>query len=153
MSYKNILKNRVIKNVIKDLLKKKQLINSMKSSSILRGLNTYQHNLNVCGKAFRLTEVLNADKRIVTRAAFLHDCWVEEFRSNPFSGIFHYRESVKIAKKLKEDKRIIYAIQTHMFPYGKLPLSREAMVVWLADKFCAIEEIIKYFSIKCLKRK
>ncbi|MDD5221125.1 MAG: HDIG domain-containing protein [Candidatus Pacebacteria bacterium] len=130
-----------------DLLRREYLIwmkNYSPSMTKTRLRNTYDHNLSVAKKAYRLARIFRANIVISTRAGLLHDCWLEKFREYSWLDRLihnHYQDSVLIAQEFGENKEVLKVIRSHMFPIGPIPINKESWIVWLADKIVATEEI------------
>ena len=125
------------------------IVQSMKQFIQHGNTSTYEHSLNVTETCFRMNRKLRirANEKILMSAAILHDFylydWHEDSDDHRLHGFFHPHKAAVNAKKYfnlgaKECK----AIESHMWPltFRKIPTSREAWILCLADKWCALSE-------------
>lgn len=113
---------------------------------------TYEHCSHVtrtcCWINWRLH--LHADEQVLITAAFLHDFylydWHEKDAEHRLHGFHHPTAACRNAAEnfgvgLKEQNIIL----THMWPLTlcRIPASREAWIVSLADKYCSVIEVIE----------
>ena len=115
--------------------------------------STYRHCVHVAAMSYRIAAVLahvhiRTDRRSMVRGALLHDFylydWHEKDRSHRWHGFHHAARSLRNAEArfpLNGVERDI--IRCHMWPLNLtcLPRTREAAIVCLADKLCAIREL------------
>lgn len=117
-----------------------------------RTSTTYQHVLNVAITCYKLNKTLHANSNVddLLTGAILHDYFLYDWRNNTVgvTGFQHSYRHPAIAlenaeKDFKIDEKVQNIIASHMWPYTlfKLPKCREAWLVVLADKICAIEEL------------
>ena len=113
-------------------------------------LSCFEHSVFVSYIAFRIARRVGMDTHAAARAGLLHDLYLY----NPaIMGMrqcfFHPLAAFENAKNLCPDlsEKEGNAIRSHMFPLSKeLPRSRVALVVNLADKFCATVEALRIFN-------
>ena len=133
------------------LLKEDPEIQKMASFTMHNGNTTLQHVENVADVSFRIAEKLgiDIDEKALARGAMLHDYYLYTFKETKMSpyrhGISHPETALKNASKrhrLTEKETNI--IRSHMWPMTFLhpPMSREAVLVCLADKYCAVNEML-----------
>ena len=114
-------------------------------------VSTYEHCLNVAEMSLALDEKLHANcrRQELARGAMLHDYYLYTFKETKMSpyrhGISHPETALKNASKrhrLTEKETNI--IRSHMWPMTFLhpPMSREAVLVCLADKDCAVNDML-----------
>ena len=116
----------------------------------------YKHCVSVAIVSCRIAEALNlkVDRKALVRGALLHDYflydWHEKDSSHRFHGFRHAKIALENAKKdfnLNEMEKDI--IVCHMFPLTLMPpRTKEAWVVCIADKWCAIIEILSAVKFK-----
>lgn len=103
------------------------------------------HSIHVSYLSWLLAKKLGCDEKVAARAGLLHDFCPYDFKKQTPKGehpAFHHpREAVKNSSRVfsinaKEQD----AICSHMFPLGPIPRNREAWIITLADKFCAVME-------------
>lgn len=88
---------------------------------------------------------LGWDAKTAARAGLLHDFCVYDFKDKLPKGEIQAYYHPRVAASTSERHFLIsdkerQAILSHMFPLGPLPESREAWLISLADKLCAISE-------------
>ena len=133
------------------ILKADPEIQKMASFTMHNGNTTLQHVENVAECSFRLAEKLgiDIDEEALARGAMLHDFYLYTFKETKMSpyrhGISHPETALKNASKnhhLTDKETNI--IRSHMWPMTFLhpPMSKEAVLVCLADKYCAANEML-----------
>ncbi len=111
--------------------------------------SVYDHSINVYKTCFKIIKRyhLKLDEKSLAKAALLHDyflydwhdkdCPKHHFTRHPYRAVKNARRDFGLTKK--EEKMML----SHMFPAGlKVPTSREAVILTLADKRCAISEFL-----------
>lgn len=114
-------------------------------------ISTYQHVMNVVEMSCLLDRVLrlHSDRKCLVRGAFLHDFYLYDWHDrsvharlhgfrHPLTALTNARK--RFALSPKEEN----IIESHMWPLTltHLPRCREAAVVCLADKICALYETV-----------
>ena len=114
-------------------------------------ITTYQHCADVTRLCFWLNRrlKLGANERSLVRGAFLHDLylydWHEPDKSHRLHGFHHAQRALENAQKYfslnEREKEMIYC---HMWPLNltRLPRSREAVLLCVSDKCCALRETL-----------
>lgn len=140
---------------VDDLLYTPQ-VQSMQEIHHHPGTSCYDHSVFVSYVAFRLARRWGLDVRAAARAGLLHDLYLYDPRQRThqqdrYLGMqcfAHPREALKNAWALcgvltpQEENSII----SHMWPLARrMPRCREALVVNLADKFCATLEVLGFY--------
>ena len=108
----------------------------------------FQHSINVACVSCKIAEKyhLDVDYSALIRGALLHDYflydWHVKDRSHRFHGFTHPRRALENADKefqlTETERNMIYC---HMFPLTPIPPStKEAWIVCVADKICALSE-------------
>jgi uncharacterized protein len=131
-----------------------ELIQSILGDSEFKKLTMYRqhfgttrlmHSLNVSYLSWLMASRFGWDTSVAARAGLLHDFCLYDFKEKLPKGTFQAFHHPKIAArtsgerfKLHEKER--QAILSHMFPLGPLPQSKEAWLISLTDKLCAITE-------------
>ena len=101
------------------------------------------HSLNVSYISWLIARKLGWDAQTAARAGLLHDFCVYDFKDKLPKGEIQAYYHPRVAASTSERHFLIsdkerQAILSHMFPLGPLPESREAWLISLADKLCAI---------------
>lgn len=108
----------------------------------------FQHSINVACVSCKIAEKyhLDVDYYALIRGALLHDYflydWHVKDRSHRFHGFTHPRRALENADKefqlTETERNMIYC---HMFLLTPIPPStKEAWIVCVADKICALSE-------------
>ena len=116
------------------------------------GNNTFQHCHNVAVYSFYLAQRLqwDIDVESIVMGAMLHDYYLYDARNCELTNyqhcVSHPKTAVKNASKcfaLNEKTKNI--IRSHMWPmpFVERPRSKEAVLVNMADKYCAYQEMHK----------
>ena len=114
-------------------------------------ITTYTHVLNVVCMSCKVDRMLHAhsDKQSLIIGAFLHDYYLYDWH-DPTSneGLHGFRHPVRALEKAQmqfvlnqKEKNIIVS---HMWPLTitRIPKCREAAIVCLSDKLCALYETV-----------
>lgn len=124
-------------------------VRQMKKYRQHRGNTTFQHCRSVALTSFRMAQGLGlrVDETALARGAMLHDFHLYTFKDRHINFLRHSFDHPKLALKnaericrLNNKERNIIA--SHMWPLTplSLPRSKEAFLVTLADKYCALRE-------------
>lgn len=115
-------------------------------------ISTYEHVLSVVQLAYYLNHRLHigaCDSELV-RGAFLHDFYLYDWHKNGYIGRLHGLHHPAIASKNASMRYTLTPveqniIESHMWPLTlfKMPKSRAAFLVCIADKICSSYEVIK----------
>lgn len=115
-----------------------------------RRISCYQHSLRVADRSIRIARSLHlrVDISGLIRGALLHDYFLYDWRKREtwhrLHGFRHARCALRNASaefSLTPVERDI--IVKHMFPLNVCPPRyRESWIVTLADKICAVEELL-----------
>ena len=108
----------------------------------------FQHSINVACVSCKIAEKyhLDVDYYALIRGALLHDYFLYDWHvkdiSHRFHGFTHPRIALENADKefqlTETERNMIYC---HMFPLTPIPPStKEAWIVCVADKICALSE-------------
>ncbi len=114
------------------------------------GISCYSHSVSVALMSINIAKVLHihADIKSMIRGALLHDYflydWHDRDPRHKLHGFTHARTALRNAERdfaLSEIERDI--IEKHMFPVNiKPPRHKESYIVTIADKICALREVI-----------
>ena len=114
-------------------------------------VSTYDHCQNVTRVSFWLNKKFNlkADEESLLKGAFLHDFylydWHHKNACQKLHGFSHAQTAADNAKKFFDlNEKELNIISSHMWPLNitKLPKSREAFIVTIADKLCSLHETL-----------
>ena len=141
-----------IKEILQDIAKDPRVLR-MDMVKQHRTTTTYQHVLNVAVTCYALNKMfrINSDVKDLLIGAILHDYFLYDWRQNNVgvTGFQHSYKHPEIAlrnaeKDFEIDDKVKNIIASHMWPYTpfKLPKYREAWLVVLADKVCAVQELM-----------
>ena len=115
-----------------------------------KGNTTYQHCFNVARYSFYLAEKFGwkVNEDSLARGAMLHDYYLYNTTQMEVSdyrhGVDHPRIALENARReYKLNKKEENIIRSHMWPLTLFhpPRSKEAILVSLADKYCALREM------------
>lgn len=112
--------------------------------------NTYTHCRHVALISYKLVQRfhLHVNEEALAVGAVFHDYYLYDIKEQNISDYFHGRthantaiENVEKFRKLTDLEKGI--IKSHMWPlpFIEIPKSKEAWIVCLADKICAIQEM------------
>ncbi len=146
-----------IKFILKDCLRNEH-VRAMKNYVQHGQISTYEHCKTVTKLSFYLNKRLHlhANEKDLVTGAFLHDFYLYDWHDSSVKlprlhGYFHPEAALKNAKMhFDVNKNVEKIIATHMWPLTltKVPTSREAVIVCLADKYVSTIE-----TLACRKRK
>ena len=134
-------------------------VNSMKQWRRHFYTTCYDHSLFVSYVAFRLARYFGWDYRAAARAGLLHDLYLYDPADNsahPGNQCldhpeFALRNAMALCPDLTENEK--NAIVSHMFPLAvHLPRCREAVAVNMADKLCAVLEVVRLYQTRPIQR-
>ncbi len=115
-----------------------------------KGNTTFRHCRSVAVTSFRLAQRLGwqVDEYALARGAMLHDYHLYTRKHKHVNPLRHlvehprqaYRNASRIFALTGKERNII---ESHMWPLTplRIPRSREALLVMLADKYCAFREM------------
>lgn len=115
-------------------------------------VTTYEHVSHVTRVCYLMNRRwhLGANEEILLTAAFLHDFYLYDWHEKDASHRRHaFTHPATACRNAEETFRIgakeQKIIRAHMWPLTltKVPASREAWIVSLADKYCAVVELIR----------
>ncbi len=121
-------------HIIGDLLLHPKVLETR--SHIHHSISKHDHLLRSARISYKLARVMHADVRTCVRAALIHD-----IDSRMGTLRTHGRIAAEWAASQGEDYEVCRAIETHMYPIGPAPRTREGWVVSLADKAASITDL------------
>ncbi|MDD6182249.1 MAG: HD domain-containing protein [Lachnospiraceae bacterium] len=115
------------------------------------GITVYEHCINVAFMSCKIADKYHLDVNYLSliRGALLHDYFLYDWHENNASHRLHgFRHPGTALKNATRDyslnQREKNTIARHMFPLTPIPPQcREAWLVCLADKWCAMEETLR----------
>ena len=104
------------------------------------------HSINVSYLSWLMARRLGCDAKAAARAGLLHDFCLYDFHEKTPTGehqaFYHPKVAAKNSKEVFQiSEREWDAILSHMFPLGPLPRNKEAWIITVADKICALMEV------------
>lgn len=140
----------IFRAVLTDMLSKTSL---EKTKYFLQHGETsvYDHSTHVAYVSYKIALKINATKNLESLiiGALFHDYflydWHDKKKETRFHGVMHpYRAYKNISSEIEIDDISKDIILKHMFPLTLLPpLYIESWIVTVADKWCAIKEILR----------
>lgn len=116
-------------------------------------VSVYDHSVSVASMCVRIASCipLKTDTSSLVRGALLHDYflydWHEPDKSHRLHGFHHAKRALKNAQKdfvLNDIEKNM--ILSHMFPMNMfLPKYKESIILCIADKICATQEVALSF--------
>lgn len=114
-------------------------------------VTTYDHAINVLRMSYWLNKrlKLNANPEDLVASSILHDFYLYDWHTpnegHNLHGFHHARRSMNNAiKYFNVNKKVQKAILCHMWPLNinRVPASKEAIILCIADKYCATHETL-----------
>lgn len=113
-------------------------------------VTVFEHSLSVAETSLKLSKKLHikVDEESMVKVALLHDYFLYDWHDENHPKLHGFRHATIAAKNAERDfgltKKEYKAIRSHMFPLNlRLPMSREALILTIADKYCATNETLK----------
>ncbi len=110
-------------------------------------VTVFEHSLSVAETSLKISQKLHikVNEESMVKVALLHDYFLYDWHDKNHPKLHGIRHAGFAAKNADADfgltKKEYKAIRAHMFPLGiRIPSSREAIVLTLADKYCAARE-------------
>ena len=133
-------------------LRRDERVQSMKTFVQHGTVSTYEHCEHVMEMSYRIDRALHlhSDLDTLLKGAMLHDFFLYDWHRNDdgthsLHGFTHAEKARENAEKyLKTNDRINHVIRSHMWPLNpeRLPRSREAWIVCVADKLVSLHETL-----------
>lgn len=113
------------------------------------GISRYDHSLRVARATYHLSKKLHLDYERATRAALLHDFYLnhetDDISSSKTLMVHPNIALINSKEHFDLDKKQENIIESHMFPLStKVPKYKESWIVTLSDKAVAIHEMSRY---------
>lgn len=121
------------------------LIHPVYSYTVLQvhhGIRKSDHLLRSARFAYWIAKLVRADSRVCTRAGLLHDIY-----SRMGTWATHGAIAASVARQMGESEQVCNAIETHMFPVGPVPTSKEGWVLVVADKMATFTDALHFLSL------
>jgi uncharacterized protein len=131
-------------------LRKRGSFGKLKEYIAHSDITVYRHCVTVAIKSLEIAYAmhLKIDRKALVRGALLHDYYLYDWHepNHKWHGFHHSKIAADNAKRDYDITQREYdIIKTHMFPLNisKIPKSKEAWVIVLADKLVALRETMK----------
>lgn len=115
--------------------------------------STYTHCRDVANNSLKIARALriDVDQQSIIKGAILHDFYLYDWHQydngeHRLHGYTHADTALKNAKKyFNIDKSVEHIIWCHMWPLNitRIPKTKEAWIVCLADKYTSVIETLK----------
>lgn len=117
----------------------------------VKGVSCYDHSLFVAYVGFTLCRACGLDYRAAARAGLLHDLYLQRWEETNVGRLrrltLHPRLALQNARAFGLSPMEEDIIGKHMWPLtAALPRYREAYLVSLADKLCALAEMAHLYG-------
>ena len=159
----SVLVSRLVKrsdymywDILNELLHK-DCLQQLKKYKQHRFTTTYEHCRHVAVMSYQLAEKwhITVNEKALAVACMFHDYYLYDIKDEHLGPWHHGTRHASIAIRNAEkvyplnnlEKEII---RSHMWPLNitQIPASREAWLVCLADKVCAVEEMFPFLATK-----
>lgn len=124
----------MIHTFVTDLLDHPKVVETQQH--LHHSISKHDHLARTARISYKLARIMRADIRICVRAAMIHD-----IDSRLGTLTTHGRIAAAWAAAQGECDEVCHAIETHMYPFGPKPRTKEAWVVSLADKAASITDL------------
>ena len=113
-------------------------------------VTVFEHSVYVAETSLKLSKKLHIkiDEETMIKCALLHDYFLYDWHDKNHPKFHGFRHASIAAENANRDfgltEKEYKAIRSHMFPLNlRIPTSREALLLTIADKYCAASETIK----------
>lgn len=121
-------------------------------------IDCLEHSISVSFASFLICRRLGLDERSAARGGLLHDFFLYDWKQEkPYEGM-HAFAHPKVALRNAQEHFLINdtekdIILYHMWPLcAKVPSTREAFIVTIVDKYCAVAELINCMNRNVINR-
>lgn len=109
------------------------------------GTSRLLHSIHVSYITWKIASFFKLDTKSAARAGLLHDFCLYDFHGenvpHRFQLVYHPFAAARMSSTQFElSEKECNAIESHMFPLGPIPTSREGWLITAADKICAVSE-------------
>ena len=107
----------------------------------------YDHSISVAIMSANIAKIFHCSQEKAFRAGLLHDFFFYDWHQIELPEkhvLYHPKEAAINAKKFDICEEEEMAIKSHMWPMGPLPKSRVGWCVTIADKICAVRELVQW---------
>ncbi|MBQ6384831.1 MAG: HD domain-containing protein [Lachnospiraceae bacterium] len=143
--------DRTARPVLEQLRKHRKVL-EMRNYTQHGRISTYEHCERVAAFSGRINRRLhlNADEDTLLTGAMLHDFYLYDWHnkdggSHNLHGYIHADRALENARRyFHVDEKTAHVIRCHMWPLNitRLPRSREAWIVCIADKCVSVKETL-----------
>ena len=113
-------------------------------------VSVFDHSIAVAEASVKISKKLHikVDREALIKGALLHDYFLYDWHDKNHPRLHGFRHAKIAAENAKRDfgltRKEYKMISSHMFPLGwRIPTSREAFILTIADKYCATKESLK----------
>lgn len=141
--------------------KKQEILSALQSNTHVQAMKgyiqhgrvtTFEHCTQVADLSYKIDKLfsLNSDLTVLLTGAMLHDFYLYDWHKDDngehrLHGFTHASVACENAKKyFAIDDKTSHVIRSHMWPLNieRLPLSKEAWIVCMADKLVSLNETL-----------
>lgn len=143
----SLMKNEEFDNIVCDIINNPEF--QLLDRELHHGISRYEHSMRVAKSTYKISKKLHWDYKKVTRAALLHDFFVNSQLENcnvAETWCKHPLVALENATRLFElDSRQQNVIASHMFPSCKvMPKYKESWLVSFVDKAVSFYEMYRF---------
>lgn len=143
--------------LVEPLLQRQEVQDMRTISQHAAGISCYDHSVFVSYLSFLMARRLGLDYRAAARGGLLHDLHLCDWEKTDIGRIhrlfLHPKLAAQNAEKLGISKLEKDIIVKHMWPLTPaLPMHRESFIVSLADKICAVAEMLHIYKASRLQK-